>query len=439
MRCFIGDAPARAFILNHFGHNSSNAFSKCKVEGRRCIIVGFEKTMVFLGIEHERRTNDGYENLLDEDHHKGRSPLSPFLPLVTHVPFECMQSVYLGNVKKTISAQVEGKFGFRRLSGRKLAILNSRMIDLQLYCPSDFNRRPQEFTKFHRFKATEFCQFLLYTAPAVVKDVLEEDYYNHLMILHVVMRLLVSEETSPDMYDFCEESVKTYVSLSSDLYGEQFLSYNVHSALHLVDDVRVLGPIETFSAFVYENNLQQLRKWIRKPGLKLPQIYKRISEKDDYALTPVEPENSVKLSQVHAEGPLPPNLTGFPCQQFKKVEVGEHTLSTSLRDSCCYLKNGSICIIKNIIRIRDEIRLIVRYFQSTTAIYDVGIASTEVNLYKCQTLNPALESISLNDVKSKSYLMPLWSSVEGEEEQIVENEWVCASLLSAFLVPDNVV
>ena len=33
LRCFIADAPARAFVLNHYGHNSSHACSMCKVEG----------------------------------------------------------------------------------------------------------------------------------------------------------------------------------------------------------------------------------------------------------------------------------------------------------------------------------------------------------------------------------------------------------------------
>ena len=70
-----------------------------------------------------------------------------------------------------------------------------------------------------------------------------------------------------------------YVITSEQIYGQQFLSYNVHSLLHLVADVEVLGPLDTFSAFCYENNMPEMRKCLRKPGLKLPQVYKRISEK----------------------------------------------------------------------------------------------------------------------------------------------------------------
>ncbi|XP_033231488.1 uncharacterized protein LOC117182496 [Belonocnema kinseyi] len=125
VRCFIADAPARAFALNHYGHTASNACSKCRVEGHRCEVQGHEGAMIFLGIRHPLRTDEDYENLLDEDHHRGRSPLAPIVPLVTRVPFEAMHSVWIGNAKKVISAHVDGKFGHRRLNGRKIGIVNS--------------------------------------------------------------------------------------------------------------------------------------------------------------------------------------------------------------------------------------------------------------------------------------------------------------------------
>ena len=65
----------------------------------------------------------------------------------------------------------------------------------------------------------------------------------------------------------------------STVYGQQFLSYNVHSLLHIVADVELLGGLETFSAFCSENNMPKLTKFVRKPGLKLPQVYKRICER----------------------------------------------------------------------------------------------------------------------------------------------------------------
>lgn len=435
LRCFIADCPARAFCLNHWGHTSSKACSKCKVEGDRCSVAGFERTMVFLGVDHVLRTDEEYENLVDDDHHKGGSPLSPLLPLAKKVPFDPMHLVYLGNVKKIFEANVDGKFGCHRLNRRKLDILNSRMIQLQRNCPSEFNRRPQEFTKFHGFKATEYRQFLLYTATAVLKNVFDEDKYRHLMILHFVMRLLTSEDTPPDLFPFCKDASKLYVTLCQQLYGEQFMSYNIHGFLHIVEDVITLGAADTFSAFCYENNLTQLRKWIRKPHLWLPQVYKRISESEDADLPPADTNIRINLTQIHVEGPLPNNIPANLCQQFKKMVIGEFTLSTDLRDRCCLSENEDICVIKNIIRMEEQVYFIVNCFQSITDVYDVGITSSSVGVYSCENLQNHLRTIPLRNIKNKMYMMPQCSDVESQEEMTVENRWICAKQLSPLQFP----
>ena len=49
IRYFFADAPARAFVLNHFGHISYHSCSKCIVEGRPSVVPNFERTIVFLG------------------------------------------------------------------------------------------------------------------------------------------------------------------------------------------------------------------------------------------------------------------------------------------------------------------------------------------------------------------------------------------------------
>lgn len=72
LRCFIADAPARAFILNHRSHVSSQPCSKCKVSG-----IYTEGRIVFSGINHILRTDEEYIRCSDADHHKeGKSSLS---------------------------------------------------------------------------------------------------------------------------------------------------------------------------------------------------------------------------------------------------------------------------------------------------------------------------------------------------------------------------
>lgn len=76
LRYFVADAPARAFILNHYGHISCNPCSKCKISGIRC-----KGWYVFNDINNSLRTDEEYSTCLDKDHQRGNSPLS-MLPIV---------------------------------------------------------------------------------------------------------------------------------------------------------------------------------------------------------------------------------------------------------------------------------------------------------------------------------------------------------------------
>ncbi|XP_044586039.1 uncharacterized protein LOC123266071 [Cotesia glomerata] len=112
--CFIGDAPARAYVLKHVGHTSYNACSKCKVLGQYSY-----RRMCFLGTNHCLRTNEEYNLRTDKKHHRpGESPLSVLkINPVSHVPFDYMHLVLLGVMKKLFHAWIEGKFsGFQKLN-----------------------------------------------------------------------------------------------------------------------------------------------------------------------------------------------------------------------------------------------------------------------------------------------------------------------------------
>lgn len=76
--------------------------------------------------------------------------------------------------------------------------------------------------------------------------------------------------------------------------------------------------------------MQELRKFIWKPNLKLPQIYKRICEKEDYALTTMGRNIRIQLSKHHVRGPLSADVDANSCQQFEKITVGKFTLSAAV-------------------------------------------------------------------------------------------------------------
>ncbi|EFN67397.1 hypothetical protein EAG_07631, partial [Camponotus floridanus] len=276
LRCFIADAPARAFILNHRGHMSSHPYSKCKISGVTC-----EGRNIYCDVNHSLRTNEEYIRCLDEDHHKdGKSPLS-ILPIgmVSQVPFEYMHLVCLGVVKKLLSAWITGKYSqFTKLSALSISRISTRLKILATYCPSDFVRPPRSLNEYTKYKATEFRQFLLYTGPVVTYRILNEEVYKHFLLLHAAIRILISTSPSKTYLNFAELALQKFVLRCINLYGPTFNSYNVHGLIHLTDDMRQLGPLDSFSAFPYENNMAVFKKYCRKPGSVLQQISNRFVE-----------------------------------------------------------------------------------------------------------------------------------------------------------------
>lgn len=68
--------------------------------------------------------------------------------------------------------------------------------------------------------------------------------------------------------------------LCEDIYGLTFLSYNIHGILHLVEDVFRFGPLDSYSAFPYENSMVYFTRMCRKPHLSLQQIAARRAEQE---------------------------------------------------------------------------------------------------------------------------------------------------------------
>ncbi|XP_076664960.1 uncharacterized protein LOC143367220 [Andrena cerasifolii] len=265
LRCFIADAAARAFALNHRGYMSIRPCSKCTVSGT---LNG--RHYAFNGIHHFPRTDEDYIRQLEtsqetsQKHHKlGTSPLSLLqIGMVSQVPFEFMHLVCLGVVKKLLSAWVHGEYSpFSKLRRRHISILSTRLKSLNRYCPSDFARRPRAIELCSKYKATEFRQFLLYTGPVILNGVLEETVYKHFLFLHAAIRVLVSESPSSQHLRFAESALEKFVLRNEELYGPTFNSFNVHGLLHLTNDVRCLGNLDSCSAFPYENNMSIFKKY----------------------------------------------------------------------------------------------------------------------------------------------------------------------------------
>lgn len=64
------------------------------------------------------------------------------------------------------------------------------------------------------------------------------------------------------------------------IYGEEYITSNVHSLIHVVDDVERFGPLPTLSAYPFENALYGIKNMLRSGNKSLQQLANRLTELD---------------------------------------------------------------------------------------------------------------------------------------------------------------
>lgn len=168
-----------------------------------------------------------------------------------------------------------------RISVQAKDKISQALINLRSAVPKEFSRRPRGLNEVAYWKATEFRQFLLYTGPIVLKKVLSRDVYTHFLTLHVAVSILISPmlTVNKSNIDYAEKLLQHFVESFGTIYGKEHMSHNVHNLLHLSNEVRKFGPLDSFSSFRFENFLQILKSFLRKAEKPLQQVIRRYTER----------------------------------------------------------------------------------------------------------------------------------------------------------------
>ncbi|KAB0803143.1 hypothetical protein PPYR_00113 [Photinus pyralis] len=190
-RCFICDAPARAFLKCIKSHGGYSSCEKCTDPGK---YLGPGR-VILENVNAELRTDESFRLQKDSDHHK--EEITPLLQLniglVTSFPIDYMHNVCLGVTRKIINCWISGKYK-TRLSFRQIANLSERMLKTKHCIPIEINRKPRSLNELARFKATEFRTFVLYLAPFVLPGIVDKAVYHHFLLLHVSITILCSNQ-----------------------------------------------------------------------------------------------------------------------------------------------------------------------------------------------------------------------------------------------------
>lgn len=343
-------------------------------------------------------------NYEDEGHHRGISPLVELnIGFVSEFCLDPMHLVYLGVMRKLLNLWLKGPLSNRISSFDKNEISKS-LLNLSKFIPHEICRKPRSLFEVDRYKATEFRTFLLYTGPICLYKLIDENIYKNFLLLSCAIRML-SMQNPLQYIDLAENLILNFVKHFGSIYGNRYLVYNVHSLIHLCDDVRKFGQLEKFSAFVFENFLGSLKKMIRKPNLPLQQVVNRLIEKNSTSLiSNNNVPNYPYLKRQHSKGPLVDNISGV---QYRELYTKEFCLKLSKANNGIILNCKTVCRVENILsNDNGDIILIYKKYINKKDFFKYPILSSILDIYRVKNLSKNNYSESFQNVFCKCLILP---------------------------------
>lgn len=359
------DAAARSSVRCVRAFNFRNGCDRCKVRGN---II--DHRMTFINQGAELRQDSDFDKPIDSDdedeYRTGHSILRGVgLGMVSQFPFDYMHLVCLGVVRAIARMLYSGRNG-GRLTATVLSEICENMAGCAARIPKEFQRRCRTLYESSRWKATECRQFLLYTGPVVMNNTgVDRQQYENFLYFSVAIRCLCSNELINQYLKFVQGALKYFVQQFGEIYGEQFVVYNVHSLIHLADDARMYGTLDNFSCFEYESFLGVVKDLAhkRKTTHIVQQICRRLSERDFVISSGSDTCDKVRHAvarKQHTKGPIIAGLDSYV--QYREMFWNGQLIALTFSDSCVML-DGEVCIVMNILKLFEASTKITLLYQ----------------------------------------------------------------------------
>lgn len=390
LNAFICDAPAQAFVKGIVGHNGYHGCGRCTQTGE-----WLNKRLSFPELEFTNRTDESFKRRWDGDHHKNDSNLEELgIGMVTQFPSDYLHLLCLGVPKKLILFWTTGPLK-TRLPFFKQQLISNGLHNCKLTQPCEFQRRCRGIDELCYWKGSEFRTFLLYTGPVVLKNVLSMEEYKNFLSLHIAARICNADYLINQL-DVAKRLFEYFVKSFIDIYGEEYVSYNLHNLLHVVDDVKKFGKLENYSAFPFESYLGKIKKTLRSGNKLLEQAVNRIEEGLD--------------SKIRKKPRFPILKKPFQIENenyFASIEMENWSLKVDIKN--CYFMDNNNNVLKFIhVKQVNQIFLICgKQIVQKKNFYSTPLSSELLNIYEIveSSLTEHIFEYRLNEIKCKVFTM----------------------------------
>lgn len=381
-------------IDNYLGvvsFNAKNGCLKCEGEGE---YSHESRTVVFTAINSAKRTDEKFRQNAYNSHQKVSTPLLkiPSLDLIEDIIVgDRLHLIDLGVMKRLLLGWRDGTLGYEtKLSANQASQISDMLSAIQL--PSEIHRKLRGMDHLSFWKASEFSSFLHYASIVVLKHFLPTDYYDHFLLLFCSITMLSSNHYKSN-WTVARKMLEAFVSEYMELYGEQFLTSNVHNLQHVVDEVERFGPLSTISAYPFENALQRIKHLLRSGWKSLEQVINRLSEinSNEYYTTKKSQARRGQYPYVRTSGTT------------KILEVKEDFfLNSSDRNAWFLTRNNQIVRFDDVIE-SHQMEIYGKVLASKKDFFTYPFASSFLYIYLgfSRSLSNVITKFNCSDIKCK--------------------------------------
>lgn len=174
----------------------------------------------------------------------------------------------------------------RTWSKQELPELSAILTKCNITRPSEIHRSIRTLDHINFWKGTEFRIFLLYLGIVVLKKHLSKREYE--MFLNLYCAVTVCSSSAYQRYlPVARKLFIDFIETHIEIHKESSITMNIHNTSHVVDDVETFGPLDTFSAYEFENTLHHLKLRLKQCNSPLQQIARRLSELANASKVPI--------------------------------------------------------------------------------------------------------------------------------------------------------
>nr|CAI5866725.1 unnamed protein product [Callosobruchus analis] len=308
LKCFICDSPARSYVKGVVNFNSQHGCQKCTIVGEYSHVThsNYYPNKVFA-----KRTDESFRLKEDEYHHKTDSVILK-LPINMIDCFPVAHSLHLidlGVMKRLLTGWRDGSFKNKTLKCPATVTEGVTKNLLEIKLPKELHRAIRGLDSLSHWKGLEYRNFLLYIGATILKDALRPHVYEHFLGLFCAITIC-STDFYAEHLDVAEALLNRLVDCYSSIYGEYFITSNIHNLTHLTDDVKMLGNLTKISAYPFESKLYEIKNMIRNGNNPLAQIANRLSEKQGFDLWENKELPSYPLLTSYTHDTLLRNIIG---------------------------------------------------------------------------------------------------------------------------------